>query len=1676
MVDGKGRGLAGCVAGVVLISGGWALAACSAESGESPHEVTAASAVPESASAASVLGALRERFSFERAQEPTRLDPIGSPWTMARVSALPLSNARIDSRGGWLLPSVPRSAGARVDVRLPLAANQPLELTDVNSGVAVAVALVAARPANAEVAGGYVVYRAALGGGGRSSLPGGTVLQRPFEDGLEDYVYFDAPPGEQWLDYQVALGDKVSGLRLVSNVLELLDASGTPRLRVRAPHLVDSTGTRHDATLAVSGCAVDRDPREPWGRPTLEPGARSCTVRVQWDGDGVTYPALLDPQWVNTTSMVTPRAEHTVTPYTNPSNETRLLIAGGRDGTTATGATEIYNPSSSPPTTAATGMMYQPRYQHTANFIQHPATNPAMRVVVAGGYAGATLQSSEYYNPSTGAWVGSAAACSAAGEFCLSSPRRAHAGVSFPATGSNDQGVQVSGGMSGAAAATSLATVEMYGHNGSGKLLWYTSWNGAIPAMGVKRAFHAATVWWKTGNTLEIVIAGGLDELGNATATTEIYGFDQTPPMPRPVTRKAGNPMITARAQFGFVTLGDYYSVALGGYIGTSAGTDKVEYLDASGWHAATNTLSSARYKGAAQALLASQRILYFGGNANSNKTDLYDKATNTLYPASNLLTGVESTTAPNVTPFLAVPTSGGVAPYDFPFALATGGFTSVNTATTIVEKWTPAALGTACTLTGDCSSLKCVDGVCCNSECSGACDSCATGTCTNVTGAGSPSCSPYVCSGSSPSCPSGCTSDSQCATGFYCNAAGACVAVKALGANAQCNDAAGADCKVAGCRVCGGIPGRCVDGYCCNADCGAACDRCNLTGKQGQCSVVPDATPGAPACSGNLLCDGVAATCPTACVVNADCASGYYCDQTSNPKTCKPQGGGTPCTTGGDCPSGLFCVDSVCCDTSCAGACAACNLPGKVGICSPVAVGTAPTGCAAGLLCDGSNQSCPAGCTSDAGCASGYYCASDSTCKLKKSPGATCNSGVGGDCLVAGCGVCGSAGGCVDGVCCDSACGGACDACNLSGKLGTCSAVAAGQPGSPSCSPYKCGASGTCATTCSGSGDCAPGYFCDGTNHCTLQAGVGNACSGPGQCNAGLYCVDGVCCTTDCVGACQACSAAKKGQGVNGICGPIAAGQDPDAECADKPGSTCDTTGSCDGNGKCALHPAGISCGTGTSCAAGQETSYQCNGLGACQPAGSKSCAPYQCNGSVCATGCTTDGECSGGYFCNTTTAKCALKLDSGATCTGGNQCKSSYCTDGVCCDKACTGTCYACTKAKKGSGDDGVCEPVQKGTDADNECAKDAVSTCQKTGNCDGAGSCEVYVPGTACGSATCVGNSAVGNVCNTFNECKNDQTGVACDPYVCSNGGCPTSCTTSAQCVTGYFCKAGACIAAQTNGASCAADTECSSGHCVDGYCCDSNCNGQCEACDVTGNLGKCSAVTGAPHGSSRPACNGTAECKGTCDGATTTTCVYPGATAFCTGTKCVGSVFEPWTCDGQGSCVKGTSQDCGSYACDATANACKTTCSGDGDCATGSKCNTSTGQCAQQGTTCKDPYTVKQANGQEQSCEPYKCVAGACQQQCTTDDDCAPGNGCNASNACVPSSDGGGSGGADGGTGTGGKAGGASGEATDDGGCGCSVPAERSSEPFAALVALLAAAGARRRGRARAGAGR
>jgi hypothetical protein len=173
-----------------------------------------------------------------------------------------------------------------------------------------------------------------------------------------------------------------------------------------------------------------------------------------------------------------------------------------------------------------------------------------------------------------------------------------------------------------------------------------------------------------------------------------------------------------------------------------------------------------------------------------------------------------------------------------------------------------------------------------------------------------------------------------------------------------------------------------------------------------------------------------------------------------------------------------------------------------------------------------------------DGKCPRGYHCAANDTCwkngsdpqidlagptDLSPPPDLLIVKHQGDPCT--GTDVC-DTGQCVDGYCCDSACNNGCQACDVAGKLGTCTTVAAGNPhGTRSCT--NLGMS-PCGGSCNGSlGTC---FYPDnsvacGASTCSSQTQVQKrACDSAGNCiAAATTCPNNfICSGSDCLTACS--------------------------------------------------------------------------------------------------------------------------------------------------------------------------------------------------------------------------------------------------------------------------------------------------------------------------------------------------------------------------------------------------------------------------------------------------------------------------------------------------------------------------------------------------------------------------
>lgn len=809
-------------------------------------------------------------------------------------------------------------------------------------------------------------------------------------------------------------------------------------------------------------------------------------------------------------------------------------------------------------------------------------------------------------------------------------------------------------------------------------------------------------------------------------------------------------------------------------------------------------------------------------------------------------------------------------------------------------EEPKPATCASNCADDETCVGTTCLRKTCANAICSDleVClnDACVNRACVGVVCPGGMSCANGLCYAKD-------CNGQQCEPGSVCFN-NACE-------NARC---VGVICPAG--QECGN--GRCLDKACS----GAACPTNQLC-EQNAC--VDEACVGV-VCPKGRACQG--GFCVTAC------KSGFFA---ADAGSCEPQKSpGAACATAFECLSGS-CTDGVCCSTACTGPCQACDATGA---CLLFAAGTDDTPCGS-FACSGSGT-CLTSCTGDSQCVNGARCVDGGVCADVKSPGETCNDGI--EC---------ASGNCVDGVCCDTACAGACDSCALAGSAGVCTPVPSGSIGTPACAAYVCnGQTGTCPTSCSATADCASTSYCvNGT--CQLKQANGGTCTFAEEC-ASSHCVSGFCCDRTCGGACESCGIT----GREGTCSPR-----PVAD----PGSP--------------------------ACA-----------------------APFACNGDAgtCPTSCATSAECISTSYCSGTA--CTPKEANGQACAGAGECQSGFCVDGVCCDGACSGACDACNQAGL-SGTCSplpagataaacgafVCDGTT--TACPTTCADDG--DCTTAAHCAG-GSCVADLPPAQacmrnaqclsgfCADGVCCDNACGGDceACNTpgnVGTCTPAGAGTAgsptCFPYACGAGGsCATACGGGQPCATGVTCVANQCNAPRPNGATCSLSTDCISGNCVDGRCCNTACAGECDACDLPTLEGTCTNRSDGSPG--QPSCGnylcngGSATCPTTC----TVDADCSSAALACVGAACVPKVANGQSCVAANQCISG---NCSNGVC------CNIPCSGACDtCSTG---------------TCAPNAAGTQGNP---SCTAYLCNGFnvTCPTSCTTDGECALGYFCNGT-ACV-----------------------------------------------------------------------
>jgi hypothetical protein len=1381
--------------------------------------------------------------------------------------------ARIVRTDKGLIPEVKlpeRANGKLARLRLPNVASEPFTLAQ--DDLSIDVTLLGASNAPARIESDAVVYE--------NALENATLVHIPTHAGTEEYVRYDARPADRALHYSVRLNG-VAGVRVVGDgVVELLDATGNPVLRTTAPQVFDSNGKGKVGTIDVEGCKYDSSDIEPWGRAVTPPGSSTCTVHARWNDDGLTYPLLVDPPWTNTGSLAYKRRSHAATKITGSSYASCVkgcvLVVGGLLSSNAyVGYAEFFNGSTG--TFAAipgygrtnhalvdlengtaltisgnysdTGIIascaaYQPgtgwlsRAALPAARKEHAAVGKSAKAWVTGGRDSAdVVQNTAWkYDYAANAWTAIDGMYQA---------RRSHAMVYVNRSGAHSAvaagGYTTDGSaLNTAESITSLEDTTKF-------------WTKATGTMsGTRTSFvgiaEGAYVFFTGGGNSNVdrYTVGGTDSVepwivaATTITATNNFGLEGG-------TLKSGS--TTRLAVFG------------GSQIFTTSGASRNTYL----WNPAASTVAA-----------ASQTATMNAGRSSFAAATIIDGTTWKQLAiggtSCSFLSGKSSCTYPTYEEILALMPNGEACSSDSTCASGMcrdGVCCNADCAGQCQYCKDSGSIGTCKTITGVPRAPRSAcpapnTGVCgyqCNGANATACEapttSCGAATCsggyqttqsvcsgTGACTAGSKTaCGKYACN--TTACFTSCTTNTQCAAGYRCDVTGLCVSSGLPGAECaitsdcqagnycvdfvccttsscssgmKCNNAGamgtcklpyGSACTTSTAASC--PTGFCADGVCCDSACTGQCEQCSGSGA---CLPVPS---GSSPAAGHTPCTGTG-SCQSKCDGSTRTACGPFPNTTTvcAAASCNPTARtATPtryCDGLGACPSaaasscGGYTCDTTACRTSCVDstACAAGYYCGG-GVCVPT--GAAGTACSDGAQC--STGFCVDGaCCTASSCPSGFSCSATSTGVCKKAVGTACATTT----------ECGS-GFCVDGVCCDGACGGQCEACNVGGSEGLCSAVV----GAPKGTRAACTGTGTCAAQCDGSNrtSCAapPGTLtvC-GAETCSGGSWTKTStCNGAGACvsPSPVSCVPYVCGTTSCKTSCFASTDCASGYACkDGIC--VTTGE---------LGTLCADATQCK-SGKCTAGPGGKNvCCTVDSCA----------------------------SGTVCADTTTPDvvGTC--------------VKLK-GGTCTSKNECTTGFCIDGVCCDSVCTGQCEACdvtgaegtcspiigaphgsrTKCFDGGGDPCkalTCDPSKDRTKcagflsgAESECGEASCidGTATPRGRCDGMGACTPSTNKTSCGNYACEGNSCRTSCttkadCAPLNNCvdgkcatitaKCDEAGTSsvptngdatktCAPYRCdpSTGNCFGKCTTSADCAAGAACGSdGVCVPPAAAGSS-------------------------------------------------------------------------------------------------------------------------------------------------------------------------------------------------------------------------------------------------------------------------------
>jgi hypothetical protein len=690
----------------------------------------------------------------------------------------------------------------------------------------------------------------------------------------------------------------------------------------------------------------------------------------------------------------------------------------------------------------------------------------------------------------------------------------------------------------------------------------------------------------------------------------------------------------------------------------------------------------------------------------------------------------------------------------------------------------------TSPTLNGTCSAgaatLTCASGVCDIAD-----DKCgyanSDGPCSTANAA--TVCRSGACSVGLTCMPTGgCNVDGDCSGGNWCSISTHTCTAKVPNGTTIPTDALHTSPTLNGTCSTAAAALTCLSGVCDTAD-----DKCGYANSDGPCTVANGATicrSGACSANGKCLIAG-------SCNLDADCAGGKWCNETSH--TCTPKlanGGAMPTdsphaspTLDGTCATTaatLVCVSGVCDTTD-----SSCGFANGDGPCNAA---NGATVCRSGLCSAALTCIAVGSCNLDADCATGTWCnetAHACVPVLANGVGMPKDAPHAGPTLDGKCSGAASALVCASSVCdpTDDACGYA----NGDGSCTTGNAVVI-------CRSGVCDADRKCGYV-NGDGPCTDtngARVCRST-HCTTtgaNAGKCEQCNADADCSAPTSVCDtskNVCvqCTTSraaaCTGATPVCDGASKScVACTGDYGETTAKEACalSAPFCTTSGTAAGQCGKCTSNADCAGHPLGPICDA---------------------PSG------------ACGLACKVDGDCASSQWCNAATGgsgSCVPKL------ANGTPLPASPATVATCSDTVGARVCIS-----------GACDPT------DNKCGfangdgpcKGTASLC-RSNVCDKDGSCGYANGDGPCGSV----DECRSSKCSTTKVCVECASDAECpaSKYCGPTGACTTKGANGTPCTQPSQCGSKVCgtdgLCGSVDGSTCSDASSCRSGTCTNGVC--------------------------------------------------------------------------------------------------------------------------------------------------------------------------------------------------------------------------------------------------------------